>query len=136
MNAALGVDEKSIEVILKSPDYDILVAAVSDFRFLYNPKLETEKAKNLLESSNTWKTIWNFIIYPNYLQLAWTEYTDSGLNPKDCILFLGSSPLPLSIIVLCRECDLFGIGIEQDGKKCSPFRAGNAHIELSNSIES
>lgn len=133
--AALDVDEKSIDAILKSPDFDSLIAEISRFRFLYNLKLENEKAKNLLESSDPWETLRKFTFYPNYLQLARTEYTGSGLKPGDCVLFLGSGPLPLSLIVLCREYGLSGIGVEQDGKRASLSRQVISYLGLSESIE-
>lgn len=133
--AALDIDEKSIEVILESPDFDSLMAEISRFRFLYNLKLETEKAKSLLESSNPWETLRNFTFYTNYLQLARTEYTGSGLKPGDCVLFLGSGPLPLSLIVLCHEYGLFGIGIEQDGERAALSRQVIARLGLSESIK-
>jgi hypothetical protein len=133
--AALDVDEKSIEEITRSPDFDFLIAEISRFRFLYNLKLENEKAKSLLESSDSWETLRNFSFYPNYLQLARTEYTGSGLKPGDCVLFLGSGSLPLSLIVLCREYGLFGIGIEQDGKRASLSREVISRLGLSESIK-
>ena len=132
---SLDIDEQSIDVLFESPDFNILIAEISRFRFLYNLKLEIEKAKSLLESSNPWQTLQNFTFYPNYLQLARTEYTGSGLKPKDCVLFLGSGPLPLSLIMLCREHGLFGIGIEQDGKRVSLSREVIACLGLSESIE-
>ncbi|KKG13011.1 methyltransferase [Methanosarcina sp. 2.H.T.1A.6] len=133
--AALNVNEKSTDAILKSPDFDDLMDAISRFRFLYNLKLEIEKAKSLLESPNPWKTLRNFTFYPNYLQLARTEYTGSCLEPKDCVLFLGSGPLPLSLIVLCSEYGLSGIGIEQDGKRANLSREVIARLGLSERIK-
>ncbi|AKB17242.1 hypothetical protein MSWHS_0379 [Methanosarcina sp. WWM596] len=133
--AALEIDEKSIAVVVKSPDFDALIDSISRFRFIYNLKLENEKARNLIGSSNPWETLRNFTFYPNYLQLARTEYTGSGLKPGDCILFLGSGPLPLSLILLCREYGLFGIGIEQDGKRASISREVIACLRLSESIK-
>ncbi|AKB33979.1 hypothetical protein MSSIH_3289 [Methanosarcina siciliae HI350] len=133
--AALEVNEKSIDTILKSPDFDFLVDSISRFRFLYNLKLENEKAKSLLESSDPWETLRNFTFYSNYLQLARTEYTCSGLKPKDCVLFLGSGPLPLSLIMLCCEYNLFGIGIEQDGKRADLSRKLIACLGLSESVK-
>jgi hypothetical protein len=44
------------------------------------------------------------------------------LKPKGCVLFLGSGPLPLSLIVLCQKYDLQGIGIEQVGKRSNLSR--------------
>ncbi|MDI9395781.1 MAG: nicotianamine synthase family protein [Euryarchaeota archaeon] len=133
--AALDLDEKSSDAILKSPDFDHLLNTISRFRFLYNLKLEIEQAKDLLESSDPWKTLRNFTFYPNYIQLARTEYTGSGLKPGDCTLFLGSGPLPLSLIVLCREYGLFGIGIEQDGKRAALSRQVISCLGLSENIK-
>jgi len=133
--AALEVDEKSIDAILKSPDFDALIDSISRFRFLYNLKLENEKAKSLLESPDPWETLRNFTFYPNYLQLARTEFTGSGLKPGDCILFLGSGPLPLSLIVLCHEYGIFGIGIEEDEKRANISRKVIACLGISESIK-
>jgi hypothetical protein len=133
--AALDLDEKSLELILKSSDFDLLISEISRFRFLYNLKLEIEKAKSLFESSNPWETLQNFTFYPNYLQLARTEYTGANLKPKDCVIFLGSGPLPLSLIVLCREYGLFGIGIEQDEKRASLSQKVISCLGLSESIK-
>lgn len=133
--AALDIDEVSSEMIFKSPEFDSLMISISNFRFLYNLKLEIEKAKSLLKSSNPWETLQNFTFYPNYLQLARTEYTVSGLKPKDCVLFLGSGPLPLSLIVLCQKYDLQGIGIEQVGKRSNLSREVIACLGLSKRIK-
>jgi hypothetical protein len=133
--AALDVDEKSIEIILKTPNFSSLMAEISSFRFLYNLRLETEKANNILKSSNPWETLRSFTFYPNYIQLARTEYTGSGLKPKDCVLFLGSGPLPLSLLVLCHEYGLFGIGIEKDEKRANLSREVIASLGLSESIK-
>lgn len=133
--AALDVDEKSTDAILKCSNFDPLMNTISRFRFLYNLKLEIEQAKSLLESPDPWKTLRYFTFYPNYLQLARTEYTGSGLKPGDYVLFLGSGPLPLSLIVLCHEYGLFGIGIEQDGKRAALSRQVISCLGLSENIK-
>lgn len=133
--ATMEVDEESIDLVFKCPEFDSLLATISNFRFLYNLKLEIEEAKSLLSSRSPWETLRNFTFYPNYLKLARTEYTGSGLKPKDCVLFLGSGPLPLSLIVLCREYDLLGIGIEQDGKRASLSREVISQLGLSENIQ-
>jgi hypothetical protein len=133
--AALEVDEESTAAILRNPEFDSISAAISRFRFSYNLKLEIEQAKSLLSSRNPWDTLQNFTFYSNYLQLARTEYTGSGLKTGDYVLFLGSGPLPLSLIVLCREYGLLGIGIEQDGKRAALSRQVIARLGLSENIE-
>ncbi|RCV63725.1 Nicotianamine synthase protein [Methanophagales archaeon] len=66
-----------------------------------------------------------FAYIPNYLQLAKTEYQGSPLKPGDNVLFLGSGPLPISLIILCRLYGLRGVGIEQE-----PDRAELSRIVL------
>jgi hypothetical protein len=105
--AAIEVDGDVTDLLLKSPEFNSLLPAIPHFRFLYNLKLEIEEAKSLLSSRNPWETLRNFTFYPNYMQLAMTEYTYSGLKPEDHVLFLGSGPLPLSLIILCHEYDLW-----------------------------
>ncbi len=100
--AALEVDEESTEMILKNLGLETLLISISNFRFSYNLKLEIEKANRILESQNPWKTLKNFTFYPNYLQLARTEYIGSKLKPENCVVFLGSGPLPMSLIMLCH----------------------------------
>jgi hypothetical protein len=133
--AALEVDEESTAAILRNPEFESISAAISRFRFSYNLKLEIEQAKSLLSSRNPWDTLENFTFYSNYLQLARTEYIGSGLKTGNHVLFLGSGPLPLSLIVLCREYGLFGIGIEQDRDRAALSRKVIARLGLSESIE-
>ncbi len=123
-----------MEIITKSLDCEPLLISISNFRFLYNLKLEIEKAKSVLESQNPWKTLTNFTFYPNYLQLARTEYIGSKLKSEDCVVFLGSGPLPLSLIMLCHEHYVRGIGMEQDGKRANLSREVISRLKLSEKI--
>ncbi|WP_440955552.1 nicotianamine synthase family protein [Methanosarcina sp. Mfa9] len=133
--AALEAEEVLADSFLKTPKFAPVLDSISRFRFLYNLKLETEQAEKLLASPAPWETIINFTFYENYLQLAKTEYEGSGLKPGDCVLFLGSGPLPLSLIVLCREYALSGIGIEQDEARAALSRKVIECLGLSDSIE-
>jgi hypothetical protein len=133
--AAMEVDEKTTNLLFRNPEFDTLLPAISRFRFLYNLKLEVEEAKSLLASSKPWEVLQNFTFYPNYLQLSRTEYSGSGLKPGKYVLFLGSGPLPLSLIVLCHEYDVYGVGIEQEKERANLSREVIAHLGLSEKIE-
>lgn len=133
--AATEVDGEVTDLLLESSEFNSLLPAISRFRFLYNLKLEIEEAKSLFSSRNPWETLRNFTFYPNYLQLARTEYTGSVLKPGDRVLFLGSGPLPLSLIVLCHEYDLSGIGIEQERERACLSRKVIDHLGLSERIQ-
>ncbi|WP_440947040.1 nicotianamine synthase family protein [Methanosarcina sp. T3] len=55
---------------------------------MYTLKLEIEEAKSLFSSQNPWETLRNFTFYPNYLQLARTEYAGSGQKSWIVCFFL------------------------------------------------
>lgn len=133
--ASMDTDEKYINELLKSPEFSLILPSISNFRFLFNLKLEIEKANTLLSSQNPWQALQNFTFYPNYLQLSRTELLGSGLKPENSVIFLGSGPLPLSLIVLCHEYNLFGTGIEQDENRASLSRKVIAKLGLSEKIQ-
>ena len=55
-----------------------------------------------------------YTFYRNYLRLVQIEYEDLKLKPEDRISFLGSGPLPLTLIVFLKRHGIKGTGIEQD----------------------
>lgn len=133
--AAFEVKEKLKAEFLEVLQFSPVLESIARFRFLYNLKLETEQAESLLETPHPWKTIKNFTFYRNYLQLAKIEYEGSGLKPGNSVLFLGSGPLPLSLLILCREYSLSGIGIEQDEARATLSRKVVECLGLSGSIK-
>jgi len=112
--AALDIDDQLAQETICDPEYNSVIEAIVRFRNLYSLKLEIENAKAILASEDPWEVLKNFTHFSNYLQLATTEYQGSGLNPGDTVVFLGSGPLPLTLIALCHWHGLKGIGIERD----------------------
>ncbi len=110
---ALDIDDRSAEDILSNSRFNSAFDAISTFRSQYTAELEAEQAESILKSRDPWKTLTDFTYLPNYIQLAQTECQGAGLKPGDTVLFLGSGPLPLTLIVLCHQHGLNGIGIEQ-----------------------
>lgn len=110
---ALNVYDKSGEAILFDYVFNLAFDAITRFRSLYTVKLEIEHAHSILESRDPWEMLTNFNYISNYLKLSLTEFQGAGLKPGDNVVFLGSGPLPLTLIVLCHWYGLKGIGIEQ-----------------------
>lgn len=97
-----------------SPDLAAALAAIDRLRNLYGPRLESERARALLDAADPWGFLRGFLFYPNYVALAAMERRGAGLLPGQKILFLGSGPLPLSLIMLCSGPNAQqGVGIEQ-----------------------
>ena len=110
---ALDMDNRSTEAILSNSRFNSAFDAISTFRSEYTAELEVEQANSILKSRDPWKTLTNFRYLPNYIQLARTESCGAGLKPGNTVLFIGSGPLPLTLIVLCHQHGTRGIGIEQ-----------------------
>ena len=132
---AQDIDDESAEAILSNSEFNSALDAIIRFRSMYTAKLEIEHAKSILKSSDSWESLKNFAYLPNYLQLAQTEYLGAGLSPGDCVLFLGSGPLPISLIVLCHQYGLRGIGIEQEPERAELSRKVLQKLELSDQIK-
>ncbi|MEA3324082.1 MAG: nicotianamine synthase family protein [Euryarchaeota archaeon] len=133
--AALDLDDKSAEEILSAPEFDSALESIVRFRNLYSLRLETENANSILDSEDPWDALKRFAHFSNYLQLALTEYQGSGLEPGDSVVFIGSGPLPLSLIMLCHQHGLRGIGIEQEPARARLSRRVLMQLGLSDQIE-
>jgi len=131
---ALDIDNRSAEDLLSNSRFNSAFDAISTFRSRYTAELETEQANSILNSRDPWKTLTDFTYLPNYIQLARTESRGAGLKPGNTVLFLGSGPLPLTLIVLCHQHGLNGIGIEQDPERVELSRMVLEKLGLSNQI--
>jgi len=131
---ALDVDNRSAEDILSNSRFNSAFDAISTFRSQYTAELEVEQAESILKSEDPWNTLTDFTYLPNYIQLARTECRGAGLKPGDTVLFLGSGPLPLTLIVLCHQHGTGGIGIEQDPKRVKLSRKVLEKLGLSSQI--
>ncbi len=132
---ALDVDDVTTEAILSNSGLTSAFDVITRFRSRYTAELEIEQANAILDSSDPWRSLKGFDYFSNYIQLARTEFHGAGLKAGDTVLFLGSGPLPLSLIVLCREYGLKGIGIEQEKERVELSRKVIGRLGLSNEIE-
>lgn len=132
---AQDICDKRAEEFIYNPGFDSAFDAITSFRSLYTAKIEVEHAKAIIKSRDPWKTLKNFAYIPNYLQLAKTEYQGSPLKPGDHVLFLGSGPLPISLIILCRLYGLRGVGIEQEPDRAKLSRMVLQKLGLSDRIK-
>ena len=132
---ARDISDKHAEELLSNSGLNVTFNVITQFRSMYIANLEIEHAKAIIRSSDSWEALKNFAHLPNYLQLAQTEYQGSGLRPGDCVLFLGSGPLPLSLIILCHQYGLKRIGIEQEPDRAELSRTVLAKLGLSDRIK-
>ena len=132
---ALNIYGKSAEPILCDSVFNSTFDAIARFRSLYTAKLEIEHAHSILESKHPMEMLKNFNYISNYLKLSRTEYRGARLKAGDSVVFLGSGPLPLTLIVLCRWYGLKGIGIEQNPDRAELSRKVLEKLGLSDQIK-
>lgn len=111
--AAMDIDDSQAEALRGDPDLAKVLDHISQLKRSNGLRMEMHHAKTAISSSSPWDTIKQFVYYPNYLALARMEYTGAKLCPGDRVVFLGSGPMPLTLVCLCVQYKIFGIGIEQ-----------------------
>jgi len=112
--AATPVPDGVGEQLISDQSLTPVVRRLARKRRLIGSKLEIQSAQAVISHPDPWSQIEAFTYYPNYLSLARMEVDGGGLKPGDRVIFLGSGPLPLSLICLSKEYGIQGVGIEQD----------------------
>ena len=130
----LEMDDKTAQEILQKKELEPVFTDIIRFRNLYTVKLETEHANEVLANESPWDVLEQFPFYGNYLKLVRTEYEGLGLKPGDTVAFLGSGPLPLTLIVFFREYGVKSIGIEQVSTRANLSRRLIEKLGLSEDI--
>jgi len=111
--AAMDVDDHVVEEILCDKKIHPVIKHIAHLKRIHGLKMEIETAISIIDGPDSWSLLKRFNFYPNYLELARMEYRGAKLKKGDRVIFIGSGPLPLSLILLCKEYGVEGIGIEQ-----------------------
>lgn len=111
--AAMDVDDQDAEKIRQDQELQPVMKHISRLKRMNGLRLEIENARRIINDSASWKALKQFVYYPNYLELARMEFSGANLASGDRVVFLGSGPLPLTLISLCTRYGIQGIGIEQ-----------------------
>jgi hypothetical protein len=112
--AAAPVADDVVRRLVADVDLGQAIARLSRLKRQNSLRLEIQFAESILSVADPWACLEQFVYYPNYLALARMEYEGAGLHVGDRVVFLGSGPLPLSLICLSRQYGIEGVGIEQD----------------------
>lgn len=115
----LEIEDSVAWDILQKKELEPAFANINRFRNLYTVKLETENAREILASDSPWAVLEKFPFYRNYPRLVRTEYEGLRLSSGDKVFFLGSGPLPLTLIVFFRQHGVKSTGIEQDSTRAN-----------------
>ena len=98
-------------------------------------RLETENALKILESDNPTETLDSFHFYDRYIGLIENESQLAKFNEEKTFVFLGSGPLPLTLIMFNKVFGCKCIGIEQHENVAELSRKVLKRLDLDNDIE-
>jgi SAM-dependent methyltransferase len=133
--AAEKVEEMVVERLIQDQSLKEVREGISRLRSVYSLRLEVEAARSILAGPDPWNALRSFKFYPNYLILAEAEKRGADLKSGDTVAFIGSGPLPLSLILLCSEYDLTGVGLERVAQWAELSREVLERLGLSSRIE-
>ncbi|MCD6271962.1 MAG: methyltransferase [Deltaproteobacteria bacterium] len=132
--AAMDVDDQDVEEILYDKKLQPVIKHISYLKKIYGLKMEIEFARSIMDALDPSRLLKRFKFYSNYLELARMEYQGGGMKPDDKVVFIGSGPLPMSLISLYKQYGVKGIGIEQVPEYANLSQKLIKALELTDSI--
>lgn len=133
--ATLDVDDDQVDALVADRSLQPAIEHIARLKRIHGLRLERQRARTIIDSPDPWEILKGFIYYPNYLQLAQMESEGADLKSDDRVVFLGSGPLPLSLIALVKRCGIKGVGIEKDPLNADLSRRVLASLALGGQIE-
>lgn len=132
--AAMEIDDREAEKIRRDETLQPVLVHISKMKRANGLRMELGLAKSILQAPSAWDAVKAFVYYPNYLALARMEYTGGNLSAGDRVVFLGSGPLPLTLISLCTRYKVRGIGIERCAEYADLSRQLISALDLSDQV--
>ncbi len=132
--AAIDIDNTDVEKILHDKKIQRVIKHISCLKKTYGLKMEIEFVQSVIDKSDPWTLFKHFKFYPNYIELAHMEYKGGYLKANDMVVFIGSGPLPISLISLFKQYGIRGIGIEHIPKYANLSQKLIKALKLTDSI--
>lgn len=129
------IDFDSAKHILDDEKMNKALKLIRKFYVYTGARLERENAMKILESENPTETLDSFHFYDRYIGLIENESQLAKFNEEKTFVFLGSGPLPLTLIMFNKVfgCKCIGIEIQEDVAELS--RKVLNRLGLENDIE-
>lgn len=107
------IDFDSVKHILDDEKMNRALKLIRKFYVYVGARLEMENALKILNSDNPREVLDSFHFYDRYIGLINNESKLAKFNEEKTFLFLGSGPLPLTLIMFNEVFGCKCIGIEQ-----------------------
>ena len=109
-------DFDSAKHILNDEKMNKALKLIRKFYVYVRARLKSENALKILESHDSEKTLDSFHFYDRYIGLVENESKLAKFDENKTFVFLGSDPLPLTLIMFNKVFGCKCIGIEQQEK--------------------
>lgn len=129
------IDFDSAKHILDDEKMNKALKLIRKFYVYIGARLETENALKILESDNPNETLDSFHFYERYIGLIENESQLAKFNDEKTFVFLGSGPLPLTLIMFNKIFKCKCIGIEQDANVAELSKKVLRKLDLEDEIE-
>ena len=129
------IDFDSAKHILDDEKMNKALQLIRKFYVYIGARLERENALKILESDDPKAVLDSFHFYDRYIGLIDNERQLAKFNEDKTFVFLGSGPLPLTIIMFNMVTGCKCIGIEQDPEVADLSRKVLKRLGLDEGIE-
>ncbi|NYB52125.1 MAG: methyltransferase [Methanobacteriaceae archaeon] len=106
------IDFDSAKHILDDEKMNEALQLIRKFYVGLGARLETENAREILESDDPWATLKSFHFYDRYQGLIKNENQLVKFTPQQKVVFIGGGPLPLTLILLNKLFQAQGVSVE------------------------
>ncbi|MBQ2832575.1 nicotianamine synthase family protein [Methanobrevibacter sp.] len=130
-----SIDFDSAKHILDDEKMNKALKLIRKFYVYVGARLETENALKILESDNPTETLDSFHFYDRYIGLIENERQLAKFNDQKTFVFLGSGPLPLTLIMFNKVFGCKCIGIEMQENVAELSRKVLKRLGLDKDIE-
>ena len=96
---------------------------------------EARLARDLILEKDPWKYLGDFPLYPRYVTLVENQIKAMHISPDQRLVFLGSGPVPLTLILLSRLFNVRSIGIDSNPESVALATQVIRHLGLQKDIE-
>ena len=129
------IDFDSAKHILDDEKMNKALQLIRKFYVYIGARLERENAMKILESDDPKAVLDSFHFYDRYIGLIDNERQLAKFNENKTFVFLGSGPLPLTLIMFNMVTGCKCIGIEQDSEVAELSRKVLKRLDLDEDIE-
>jgi len=132
--AHLKCDHDLEERIMASQEIKRMLPAVRHYYKNFFDIHEKFLVTEVLEAEDPWQPLMDFGLYPRYETLIKTQMESLSLGNPKRIAFIGSGPMPLSLILMHRLYGIESVGVDFDDIAVSMSRKSLERLGLSHAI--